>query len=312
MDFRYTEDQLDLIEAAREFFLGENTVERMRAIAAGEDVPSLWPQLSELGLIGVMAQEEAGGLGQPLSTMVGIAEAAGYTGLPEYLVELAGVTVPEIDDADLLADIFVGRQHVGLSSPLRPVMQDADRMDRFIGGTPKISPIQSIDPLRRLFMTSDAPGAGQDAAMRGAVLTSAKLVGLSARMIDMSVEYAKDREQFGKPIGSFQAVKHHLASAHTAVEFTRPMVQLAALTGGRNVHMAKIASIDTSMMVAETAIQIFGGMGYTFEADLHLFMKRVWSLCGDWGDRNYHMRALEDTVLADGANLGPGTTLTGA
>jgi len=127
-------------------------------------------------------------------------------------------------------------------------------------------------------------------------------------MVDMSVDYAKDRQQFGKPIGSFQAIKHHLATVHTQIEFTRPMVQLAAIQGGRAVHTAKIAAIDTAMLAAETAIQVHGGMGYTFEVDLHLFMKRAWALCGEWGDRNYHMKKLEDMILDRDAELGPGTS----
>lgn len=92
------------------------------------------------------------------------------------------------------------------------------------------------------------------------------------------------------------------------IEFTRPMVHLAALQSGRTVHTAKVAAIDTSMLAAETAIQIHGGMGYTCEVDLHMFMKRAWALCGEWGDRNYHMKRLEEIILDGEAILGPGTT----
>ena len=144
--------------------------------------------------------------------------------------------------------------------------------------------------------------------INGAVLTAAQLIGLSQRMVDMSVDYAKDRHQFGKPIGSFQAIKHHLATVYTQIEFTRPMVHLAAIKGGRAVHAAKVAAIDTAMLAAETAIQVHGGMGYTYEVDLHLFMKRAWALCGEWGDRNYHMKKLEQLVLDGKEPLGPGTT----
>lgn len=296
MDFRFTEDQQDLIDAAKSVFDGENTVERMRAMAAGEDVTDLWPQFAELGLLGVMASEEQGGLGQELVVMAGIAEAAGYAGLPEPLIEIAGISVPTNHNID---ELVSGESRTGVLSNLRPYLDS----DMASGGN-----VKSIDPLRNLVQSKAKDTGSDQAQMHGAVLTAAQLVGLSQRMVDMSVEYAKDRHQFGKPIGSFQAIKHHLATVYTQIEFTRPMVHLAALKGGRAVHTAKIAAIDTAMLAAETAIQVHGGMGYTFEVDLHLFMKRAWALCGEWGDRNYHMKKLEDLVLNGDEPLGPGTT----
>jgi len=86
------------------------------------------------------------------------------------------------------------------------------------------------------------------------------------------------------------------------------IIELAAIKGGPATHNAKISAIDTAMLAAETAIQVHGGMGYTYEVDLHLFMKRTWALCGEWGDRNYHMKKLEDYLLGGEADLGPGTT----
>jgi len=93
---------------------------------------------------------------------------------------------------------------------------------------------------------------------------------------------------------------------HTQIEFTRPIIHLAAIKGGAAVHNAKISAIDTAMLAAETAIQVHGGMGYTYEVELHFFMKRAWALCGEWGDRNYHMKQLEDLILDGEPALGPG------
>ena len=317
MDYRFTQDQQDLIDAAKAFFDGENTVERMRAMAAGEDVADLWPQFAELGLIGVMAPEENGGLEQPLVVMAGIAEAAGYAGLPEPLVETAGISVPGMIEATLmspeLTDVIEGKAIVAVQSDIRPHIFAWPKVEYYlcaddftIHEQTTVEPVSSIDPLRKVSKVSPT-GIGSSKA-NGAVLTAAQLIGLSQRMVDMSVDYAKDRHQFGKPIGSFQAIKHHLATVYTQIEFTRPMVHLAAIKGGRAVHTAKVAAIDTAMLAAETAIQVHGGMGYTFEVDLHLFMKRAWALCGEWGDRNYHMRKLEELVLDGKEPLGPGTT----
>lgn len=300
MDFRYTQDQQDLIDAAKAFFDGENTVERMRKLAADEDVNDLWLQFADLGLLGIMAPENAGGLEQPLVVMAGVAEAAGCAGLPEPYVEIAGITVPHAASVEL-SDLISGRIRRVMRSDLRPYVNTTVHQTGHA--------VNSIDPLRNLIK----PTIGNDRNIEsinfhGAVLSAAQLVGLSQRMLDISVDYAKDREQFGKAIGTFQAIKHHLATLHTQIEFTRPMVQLAALKGGRAVHTAKISAIDTAMLAAETAIQVHGGIGYTYEADLHLFMKRAWALCGEWGDRNYHMKRLEDMVLRGSEPIGAGTT----
>jgi len=294
MDFRFTQDQHDLIDAAKTFFDGENTSERMRKMVAGEEVADLWPQFGKLGLLGILAPESAGGLQQALVVMAGIAEAAGYAGLAEPYVEIAGISVPHANEEELSGQI----QHA-MRSDLRPYI------DASLSKTG--ADVNSIDPLRTLVKLEGGDEVNTESAnFHGAVLTSAQLIGLSKRMLDMSVEYAKDRHQFGKPIGSFQAVKHQLANVHTQIEFTRPIIHLAAIKGGAAVHNAKVAAIDTAMLAAETAIQVHGGMGYTYEVELHLFMKRAWALCGEWGDRNYHMNRLEDLILNDGIDLGPG------
>lgn len=296
MDFRFTEDQQDLIDAAKAVFDGENTVERMRAMVAGEEVADLWPQFAELGLLGIMAPESAGGLEQPLVVMAAVAEAAGYAGLSEPYLEIAGITVPHADEDELSGHIRRAAR-----SDLRPYI------DASLEETVEV--VRSIDPLRHLVKAESGNDENIESVnYHGAVLTAAQLIGLSQRMVDMSVEYAKDRHQFGKAIGSYQAVKHQLANVYTQIEFTRPIIHLAAIKGGAAVHNAKVAAIDTAMLAAETAIQVHGGMGYTYEVDLHLFMKRAWALCGEWGDRNYHMKKLEDYILNGDAELGPGTT----
>lgn len=315
MDFRFTDNQQDLIDAAKAVFDGENTVERMRKMAAGETVDNLWSQLAELGLIGLMGPEDAGGLEQPLVVMAGVAEAAGYAGLPEPLVEVAGIVIPEMIRATLpVEDVIAGNSRVSIQSDLLPYIASASESDFFLCSDDftsiddsKLEEVKSIDPLRKMFKVSPTGiGGGKE---NGAVLTAAELIGLASRMVDMSVEYAKDRQQFGKPIGTFQAIKHQLANVYTQIEFTRPMIHLAAIKGGVAVHNAKIAAIDTATLAVETAIQVHGGMGYTFEVDLHLFMKRAWALCGVWGDRNYHMKKLEDAILGGREALGPGQTL---
>jgi len=324
MDFRFTQDQQDLIDAARAVFDGEYSLDRLRAMVAGDPVSNLWPVFADMGLISLMLPEAHGGLEQNLAVMAAIAEGSAYAGIAEPLVELAGIVVPllaEMGETAALSGVVSGEKPVGLITAGLDYVNWAQFAEHFIVTSDAgarlvtkddiaLTPVQSIDPLRSL-SKADISGAHHALAdYHGAVLTAAQLVGLSQLMLDMSVSYSQDRQQFGKPIGSFQAVKHHLADVHTQIEFTRPIISLAALKGGAAVHTAKIAAIDTAMLAAETAIQVHGAMGYTFEVDLHLFMKRAWALCAVWGDRNYHMKKLEDYILDGPAALGPGHTFS--
>jgi alkylation response protein AidB-like acyl-CoA dehydrogenase len=109
--------------------------------------------------------------------------------------------------------------------------------------------------------------------------------------------------QFGKAIGSFEAVKHHLANARIRLEFARPLVYAAAWALDesepdvpRRVSMAKSAASDAASLAASVALQVHGAIGYTWEHDLHLWMKRAWSLSGAWGDAGWHRARLLDLV----------------
>jgi alkylation response protein AidB-like acyl-CoA dehydrogenase len=139
--------------------------------------------------------------------------------------------------------------------------------------------------------------------------TAAQLVGLARRMIDLTVDYTKERTQFGVPIGSFQAVKHHLADARIALEFARPLVYRAAWSvaegePGRpvDVSMAKAQASDAAMLAARHALQCHGAMGYSFEYDLHLYMKRAWALAAAWGDAAWHRARVGRAILGPDAS----------
>jgi alkylation response protein AidB-like acyl-CoA dehydrogenase len=125
----------------------------------------------------------------------------------------------------------------------------------------------------------DDPGLVALARDRYDLATAAQLVGLGRRMLDLTVEYVKTRTQFGAPVGSFQAVKHHLADALLQVEFAEPLVYAAASTiEKRDVSAAVVLAVDAARFVARQAIQCHGAIGYTVEYDLHLYAKRAWAL----------------------------------
>jgi alkylation response protein AidB-like acyl-CoA dehydrogenase len=114
-------------------------------------------------------------------------------------------------------------------------------------------------------------------------------------MLDTAVAYVKARHQFGKPVGSFQAVKHHLADALVAIEMAAPAVYRAAHSLAhrdvdRSTHasMAKALASDAAPLVARKALQCHGAIGYAFENDLQLWMKRTWALAATWGDAAWH------------------------
>jgi hypothetical protein len=254
--------------------------------------------------------------------LVLLLEETGRVALPEPIVDTAAVGVPllsEIDDERLDA-IVAGEMTVCVAGPPVGSSAWADTATVFVYAPngrlfdgPPLTPRASVDGSRRLFdvdvvMTmelrdTDAPRS-QAVVDRGSLATAAQLCGLADRMIEMTVEYAKERKQFGAAIGSFQAVKHHLADARLALEFARPLVYRAAYSIAhgdpqRAVHvsMAKAQASDAAEFAARVALQCHGAIGYTTEYDLHLFMKRTWALARAWGDAAWHRERVEHALL---------------
>ncbi len=176
----------------------------------------------------------------------------------------------------------------------------------------EVEPVATLDPTRRVATVRWRPGPATLAASgptacvllgavaeRAAVVASAQLAGLAEAMIEGAAAYAKERRQFGRPIGSFQAIKHHLADARIRLEFTGPAVYRAAWSAdheperlAHDASLAKSLASDTAELAAATSLQVHGAIGYTWEADVHLWMKRAWALAADWGDAWWHRRRL--------------------
>jgi len=164
-------------------------------------------------------------------------------------------------------------------------------------------PVAAVDPAAHLCRVGaptvlgvvDDPRVVELAWQRGVLGAAAQLIGLSRRMLEMTVEYVGSRTQFGVPVGSFQAVKHHLADALLQVEFAAPAVARAGFSlatdspeRDRDVSLAKALASEAARRVARTAIQCHGAIGYTTEYDLHLYAKRAWALAADWGSAAWH------------------------
>lgn len=325
MNFTFSDEQIMMADVARQLLIDTCSPaalrQQMASGAARDD--ARWAAIAETGLTGVLAPDAAGGLGLAEPDFVMIAEAAGSVALPEALVEHAGVAVPLLAAADpthpLLAAAASGEITIAMGHAINPFVADADTAAAFLldhdgeihlveAGAATLIREPSIDPFRRLvriewtptegtrLVSADVAGPLWEAALdRGALFAAAQCLGLAQRSIDLAVAYAKERQQFGKPIGSYQAVKHLIASAQVAIEFARPVVHAAAADLYRaspqsraRISHAKIVAAEAADLAARTSIQVHGAMGYSWEVDVHLFLKRALALTYAWGDPSFH------------------------
>jgi alkylation response protein AidB-like acyl-CoA dehydrogenase len=346
MDFTFTEDQLLFQESVRDFLVNEVTCERIRAsweTDSGRD-SALWNQLAELGLTAMTVPEEHGGLGMTELDFVLLAQECGYVALPEPLVHTVLVAVPMLREVggdlaiEWLPRIASGEARVVVGLQQNLLVEDAhiadllllQSGDALVAVTPDQVSLQhneSIDPSRKLYSVEVQSGGtnvvdGAKAAVlvanalnRGALGCAAQALGLAQRMIDLSVQYTSERQQFGKPIGSFQAVKHHMANVAVRLEYARAPTHRAAyaIAKGQNlaahaVSHAKIVACEAANLAAKNSHQVHGAMGYTWEMDLHIFMKKAWALANTWGDAGFHKARIGDHIFAPGAALGAGAT----
>lgn len=317
MDFTLNDEQLMFAETARTLFADSCTPDHwrkmMEAGIARDD--ARWAAIVETGLTLVLLPEAAGGIGLAETDFALIAQEAGYVALPEPLVESAGVAAPLLaalaPDHAILTDQTAT---IAIAHAVNPFVANADSAAAILlerdGETFLATPDQvtltaqpSIDPFRRVFSVAwdaadvTALGKGDwDLALdRAALFSAAQALGLAQRAVDLAVDYAKERQQFGKPIGSYQAVKHHLASAQTAIEFAKPVVAAAAAEIGAQdvqsharVSHAKIVALEAADKAARASIQVHGAMGYSWEVDVHLFLKRTVALTQTWGTPAFH------------------------
>ena len=216
--------------------------------------------------------------------------------------------VPAADSADLL------------------LLQSGDELHAVARDAVSAVPQPGNDRSRRVFSVEWTPSTATRVATgavaerllaltfdRAVLACAAQQLGIAAQLLGLAVRYAQEREQFGVPIGSFQAIKHMCANVAVAVEFARPVVYRAAHSVARDgaqrsadVSHAKVAASEAAILAAKNSLQVHGAIGYTWEVDLHLWMKRAWALDLAFGTRPFHIARVADAVLAAGAPIGPG------
>jgi alkylation response protein AidB-like acyl-CoA dehydrogenase len=345
VDFTFSEEQRMSAEVARRVLAEHCTSvtlrRQMQSGPSGHE--QVWRELQQVGLMGVLMPEGAGGLGLCEVDFVLIAEACGYAALPGPFAEHAGVAGPLLAatgvQGGLTEKAAAGDVAIAIGHPSNPFVADADLAEALLlqhegavhlvsRNTVKLTREMSIDPFRRLFRTEWTPSYDtqianrlegkplwEDALDRGALFTAAQCIGLAQRTVDLSVEYAKTRKQFGKPIGSYQAVKHLLATVQVKIEFARPVLYAAAARFSQRdcfsraaISHAKLDSAEAAELGARAALQVHGAMGYSWEVDVHLFLKRALALNFAWGTPAFHRARITRRVLT--LPLGPEHTFS--
>jgi len=302
MRFALTEEQAGFAQSLGDLLAKADPVGAARAWASGDTGPGLamWKRLADQGLSALVVAEEAGGLGGSRVDLTVAHEVLGH--------HLA--VGPWIESSAFLATALTGEALEAVAGgcvatvalpPQVPFALDADAAERVYVGTGAglagavVREVRaSVDPTRRLAEVEaegeeEAGSAGStEAAFDVAVLAcAAQLVGCGERLLADSVDYAKQRRQFGRQIGSYQAVKHQLADVRIALDFARPLVHGAAL-GEVPASAAKVAAAEAAYLASRVALQVHGAIGYTREYPLGWWILKVRALVGAWGSASWH------------------------
>ncbi|MGY2875042.1 alkylation response protein AidB-like acyl-CoA dehydrogenase [Marmoricola sp. URHA0025 HA25] len=284
MRFELTDEQTGFAQSLTDLMRAADSVSVARAWAAGETTPGedLWKRLADQGVTALVAPEEDGGLGGTLVDLAVAFEVLGH--------ELA--VGPWIESA-ALAPQLAGSMITAAVPPLMPYAVDA-HVARLLSGTAgTVHP--SVDGTRTLVEVTGAEPFDDEAVDRAVLACAAQLLGAGERLLADSVAYAKQRRQFGREIGSYQALKHQLADVRIALDFARPLVFGAAL-GEVPVSAAKVAAGDAAYRASRVGLQVHGAIGYTGEFDLGLWILRVRALVTAWGTPAYHRARVLDHI----------------
>ena len=304
MDFELTSDQEALRDGVRKLCEGRFSMEKVRE---GFDRAG-WTELADAGVFSLRLPEEEGGVGLGMAEAVLVFEELGRALVPGPLVgshlEGSGDVVTVVDRRTTVVD------HLAVAD--RVLVLDDDGVWRVDPGDVAADAVaQQLDiltPVHRLSapLPKGEQVAGADVAARwrveGAILVAALQLGLSEAACDLGVAYAKERHQFDKPIGAFQAVKHLCADMLVLTEVARAAVYAAGVTVdqpsvgdvARAASVAKVAASDAAVGNGKTCIQVHGGMGFTWEVDAHLYLKRAWVLDNAFGTPGEHAEALAE------------------
>jgi alkylation response protein AidB-like acyl-CoA dehydrogenase len=289
-------------------------VRRTIEAGAGYD-ESLWKLLcDQVGAAALVVPEELGGAGGELADAAVVLEELSRTLAPTPLLgttlaELALLSAddPDTDAIEKLAEgaaigAVVFDPGFVVNGAIADIVVAADGETLHRWSTFTATPVDAMDPTRPLArlepQETSAIGADPGLADTAAILVAAEQVGAAARCLELTVEYAKDRVQFGRPIGSFQALKHRMADLYVAVQSARAVVNEAvAAPSSTSAALARFSASEAFSKVAAEAVQIHGGIAITWEHDIQLYFKRAHGSAQLLGPPREHLRRLESEVL---------------
>jgi alkylation response protein AidB-like acyl-CoA dehydrogenase len=320
MDFDLTEDQREIKGVARELLAARSPMARVReaAEAASYD-PSLWAEIVELGWPGIAVSEAYGGQGLGAVELAMLLEELGYacaatpllsTAVVASVIQAAGSDaqrerwLPGLASGELTAGL--GPAELVADGEGAAVVVVLDGEEAQVIAEPSAEPVVTIDGTRRFaHVSGDAVPLGAGASGRALAGISAEVVGICQRALEMTLEYVKDRKQFGVPVGSFQAVAHRCAQMLLHTESARSTAYFAAWAAeadperlGEAAALAAAAAADGGREVAASAIQAHGGIGFTWEADVHWLYKRAQLDTALLGGAGRHRAALARAAAA--------------
>lgn len=310
MNFRFTDEQRLIRSEVKALLEREWTAADLRAAWQSEaPAHEVRKRLAELGVRGLTVPQRFGGIGGDELDLVLVLEEYGRAAIPDAVGAEVAVAVPllvaaggELADTWLprvatgeanIAVVFGGGYSADADIADLLIVESGGRVVAMETGLPGLVRQPSTDRARRLFSVAADGGTPlnldaselQLARDRVVFAGAAMLLGLSQRMLEMAVAHAISREQFGQPIGSFQAVKHRLATAKTAIELARPVIYAAAWSLARSqpdrsiaVTLAKLFANRAANSAARESLQVHGAIGFAAEHDLHLFLKRAKAL----------------------------------
>ena len=307
MNFDLTEDQREIKRTAREFLASRYTMEKIRAVALDGQPDPHWDEIVELGWPDIA---EYG-----ILELAVVAEEMGYALAPSPLAAhwAAKLLHPGLEGRGTVA-MWDGEDGAKIAVPNADVadtivVKDGERVLAVPASAATIEPARALDTTRPLFTVrfeggEELPGDHARAWHAIAVMAAAESVGVAARITGMAVDYAKERKQFGRAIGSYQAVSHACAQMFLETEGARSVTYWAAWALDHEpeqafmaANIAKAYASDAAVNVCRSALQVHGGIGFTWEHDLHLFLKRAEANAHAFGDARWHREQVAAALL---------------
>ena len=306
MDFGFNDEQAAIKETAREMLAKRSPLSKVREAAESHSYDdALWKEICDLGWPGIAISQEHGGQGLGMVELAILCEELGYAcaASPFLSNASAGLFVERAGSEEQrgrwLPGIASGDERGAAafeprSNDIVPdadgaavlVLNDGDGAVAVEAGDAQIEPVDLIDATRAYAQVSASggdplPGDAEDAADRSVVALAAELTGIAQRAMELAVDYAKERQQFDRPIGAYQAVSHRCAGMLYDTEEARSLTYYAAWCADAEpeslpmaASMAKARASDAAWRVTNDALQVLGGIGFTWEHDLHFLLKR--------------------------------------